>query len=108
MLPIGTGAPRRSGQWLSWWAKCAPIAYDVSSANSVRFQELGADMVLVAKDGAAENERIYSVVFRSTEVGCSFEVLNIAGERKTSAEVARDLLAAAKELELRVGRVDIV
>lgn len=53
----------------------------------------------VQAEGAAA-ERVYSVVFRTTERGARFEVLNIAGERKTPAEIARDLVAAAIQVEL--------
>jgi hypothetical protein len=44
-------------------------------------------------------ERVYSVVFRTNAEGARFEVMNIVGERKTPSEIARDLIAAAKEVE---------
>jgi hypothetical protein len=49
----------------------------------------------------ARTEAVYSVVFRTNGEGASFQVMNIVGEPKTTAEIARDLHAAAREMELR-------
>lgn len=45
--------------------------------------------------GEVVAESVYSVVFRTNAEGARFEVMNIVGERKTPAEIARDLIAAA-------------
>ena len=44
-------------------------------------------------------ESVYSVVFRTNTEGARFEVMNIVGERKTPAEIARDLIAAAEAIK---------
>jgi len=51
---------------------------------------------------SVQTESVYSVVFKTTVEGVRYEILNIAGERKPPAEIARDLQVLAKKIWLDI------